>query len=40
MKHAAEIAEVSADTIEDIFWRNAAEALGIGDAPTKKHEMT
>lgn len=29
MKHAAEIAGVSADDIANIFWRNAAEALGI-----------
>lgn len=31
MKQAAEIAELSTDDIEDIFWRNAAEALGFGD---------
>ena len=30
MKHAAEIAELSADNLLDIFWRNAAEAFGIG----------
>ena len=30
LKQAAEIAQLSADQIEDIFWRNAATALGIG----------
>ena len=29
---AAEIAELSRDQIEGIFWRNAATALGIGEA--------
>ncbi len=31
MKFAAEIAELSRDQIEGIFWRNAATALGIGE---------
>jgi hypothetical protein len=31
MKQAAEIAELSSDDIEDIFWRNATEALKIGN---------
>jgi len=31
MKFAAEIAELSRDQIEGIFWRNAAAALGIGE---------
>lgn len=29
MKQAAEIAELSSDDIEDVFWRNAAEAFGV-----------
>ena len=29
MKHAAEIVGLSPDSIEDIFWRNASETLGI-----------
>lgn len=29
MKHAAEIAELSRESIDDIFWRNAAEAFGV-----------
>jgi predicted TIM-barrel fold metal-dependent hydrolase len=34
MKHAAEIAQWSADQIQDLFWRNAAAAFGVrfGDA--------
>jgi glutamate-1-semialdehyde 2,1-aminomutase len=29
MKHAAEIAQLSPDDVEDIFWRNAAAAFGV-----------
>ena len=31
LKFAAQVAELSADQIEGIFWRNAATALGIGE---------
>ena len=31
MKFAAEIAGLSRDQIEGLFWRNAATALGIGE---------
>lgn len=40
MKHAAEIAELSADDIEDIFWRNATQALEIGDPLSKRSSTT
>jgi hypothetical protein len=32
MKFAAEIAQLSRDQIEGIFWRNAVTTLGIGEA--------
>ena len=31
LKHAAEIAQLSRDQVEGIFWQNAAAALGIGE---------
>ena len=40
MKQAAEIAELSSDDIEDIFWRNATEALEIGDPLSKRNSIT
>ena len=40
MKQAAEIAELSADDIEDIFWRNATEALEIGEPLPKRSNTT
>jgi predicted TIM-barrel fold metal-dependent hydrolase len=35
MKHAAEIAQWSADDIQDLFWRNAAAAFGIAFGKSK-----
>jgi glutamate-1-semialdehyde 2,1-aminomutase len=35
MKHAAEIAQLSADDIQDIFWRNAAAAFGVAYGPSE-----
>lgn len=42
MKHAAEIAELSADDIADLFWRNASEALGVRFAsdPSQSHALS